>query len=138
MTYPIISADSHVTEPPNTYVDHIDPRWRDKAPRLENMGDAGDAFVIDGMTTPVPMGLVAAAGKPAAEIRIAGVRFKVANLMNWRRLLWANDFPHSDSTWPWSQQVLAEHTAELTAEQREAILCRNTAELYQIDLARLS
>ena len=23
--------------------------------------------------------------------------------MNWHRLMWANDFPHSDSTWPWSQ-----------------------------------
>ncbi len=31
------------------------------------------------------------------------VAFKVAHLMNVERLLWANDFPHSDSTWPWSQ-----------------------------------
>ena len=25
--------------------------------------------------------------------------------------MWANDFPHSDSTWPWSQDVIAEQTA---------------------------
>ena len=58
--------------------------------------------------------------------------------MNWRHLLWANDFPHSDSTWPWSQEMLAEHTADLTDEQRRAILSTNTAELYGIDLDALS
>jgi uncharacterized protein len=368
MSYPIISADSHVTEAPNAYLDYIDPQWRDKAPRLQDMGDAGELFVIDGMRTPVPIGLAAAAGKPPEEIRLGGVRFadlhrggwdpaarlaeqdrdgvaaeviyptvgmqlcnhhdfdykqacfdaynrwiteycaahphrllgcgqtamrspeagiqdlhrikalglrgvmmpghpavadydapaydrfwetaidlelplsfhilttresspargpmmnrflavvrgcqdiigmlvlggvferhprlkivcveadagwaphfmyrmdhaykrhrywlhagqelsklpsayfaenvyvtfqddwvafKVANLMNWRRLMWANDFPHSDSTWPWSQAMLAEHTTGLTPEQREAILCRNVAELYHIDLAAL-
>ncbi|MBW2282196.1 MAG: amidohydrolase [Deltaproteobacteria bacterium] len=65
------------------------------------------------------------------------VAFKVADLMNWRRLMWANDFPHSDSTWPWSQEMLAEHTAQLTDEQRQAILSGNVAELYGIDLAPL-
>ena len=35
MTYPIISADSHITEPANTYLDHIDPAFRDRAPRLD-------------------------------------------------------------------------------------------------------
>jgi uncharacterized protein len=83
MEYPIISADSHVTEPPNTYVDYIDPQWRERAPRLKDMGDAGDLFVIDGMRTPVPMGLVAAAGKPAEQIRMAGVRFADLHRGGW-------------------------------------------------------
>ena len=65
------------------------------------------------------------------------VAFKCADMMNWRRLLWANDFPHSDSTWPWSQEMLAEHGKHLSEEQRRAILCDNTAELYQIDLSTL-
>jgi predicted TIM-barrel fold metal-dependent hydrolase len=63
--------------------------------------------------------------------------FRFADAMNWRHLLWANDFPHSDSTWPWSQEMLAQHTADLTDEQRQAILSTNTAELYGIDLAAL-
>jgi predicted TIM-barrel fold metal-dependent hydrolase len=63
--------------------------------------------------------------------------FRFVDAMNWRHLLWANDFPHSDSTWPWSQEMLAEHTARLTAEQRQAILCTNTADLYGIDLDAL-
>jgi uncharacterized protein len=66
------------------------------------------------------------------------VAFKTANLMNWRRLMWANDFPHSDSTWPWSQAMLAEHGTDLTEEQRRAILCDNAAQLYGIDLAALT
>jgi uncharacterized protein len=370
VSYPIISADSHITEPPDTYVDRIDPKFRDRAPRMHHHEKLGDIFVIDGLSKPVPMGLVAAAGKPAEEIRIAGVRFEelhrggwdpvarlgdqardgvaaeviyptvgmvlcnhkdfdykkacfdaynrwiaeycataptrllgvgqtamrspqegiedlksiqalglrgvmmpqdpatedydspiydefwraaidlqipisfhiltgrdeimrprgpkmngflqiirgcqdimgtlilggvferhpdlrvvcveadagwvphymyrmdhaykrhrnwlppgqalsklpseyfreniyttfqddwvafqVANLMNWRRLLWANDFPHSDSTWPWSQEMLAEQCRHLTPEQREAILCGNVADLYRIDLKALS
>lgn len=59
--------------------------------------------------------------------------FRFADAMNWRRLMWANDFPHSDSTWPWSQDVIAQQTADLTEEQRKAILCDNVAELYRID-----
>ena len=50
--------------------------------------------------------------------------------MNPRRLLWANDFPHSDSTWPISQAVLTEHGASLDAETKRRILRDNTIELY--------
>ncbi|MDX2380924.1 MAG: amidohydrolase family protein [Acidimicrobiia bacterium] len=64
--------------------------------------------------------------------------FRQANDMNWRRLMWANDFPHSDSTWPWSQDMLAEHTAALTEEQRVAILSGNVADLYGIDVDTLT
>jgi predicted TIM-barrel fold metal-dependent hydrolase len=82
--YPIISADSHITEPPNTYTDFIDPKWRDQAPKLVDGGEGvGDLFVIDGMKTPVPMGLVAAAGKPAEEIRVNGVRFEQLHRGGW-------------------------------------------------------
>lgn len=368
---PIISADSHITEPPNCYVDYVDAAWRDRAPRIERRGDAGDVFVIDGMKQAVMLGLVAAAGKPAEEITLKGgvfeelhrggwdpdarmqdqrrdgvaaeviyptvgmllcnhkdfaykracftgynrwlaeycgahparligmgqvamaspedgiaelkaikrlglrgvmmpgnpavadydspvyddfwraaldldlpiafhiltskddvsvkprgpkmngfltiirgcqdvigtmllggvferhprlkivcveadagwvphymyrmdhafkrhrnwlppgqalsklpseyfrehvyttfqddwVAFKTADLMNWHRLMWANDFPHSDSTWPWSQELLAKHQADLSPEQRDAILGGNVAELFKIDVAALA
>src|SRR5438132_884772 len=258
MTYPIISADSHVTEPPNAFIDNIDPKFRDRAPHIQHIEGMGDIFVIEGMKTPIPLGIVAAAGKPAEEIRLMGTRFedlhrggwdpeariadqardgvaaevvyptvgmaicnhrdldykkaccdaynrwlagycaphperllgvgqtamrtpaegiddirgiqemglrgvmmpghpgveyyaesiyttfqddwvafKSVGMMNWRRLMWANDFPHSDSTWPWSQQMLAEHTGELSEPQRRAILCENVAELYRTDLGAL-
>ena len=36
-----ISADSHITEPPNCYVDNIDPAWREKAPRGSALAPCG-------------------------------------------------------------------------------------------------
>ncbi len=83
MDFPVISADSHITEPPNTYIDYIDPKWKDRAPTMKNMDEAGDVFVIDGMKKPVPMGLVAAAGKPPEEIRVTGVRFEEMHRGGW-------------------------------------------------------
>ena len=58
------------------------------------------------------------------------VAFQMKDLCNVRRLLWANDFPHCDSTWPWSQEMLAKHTAHLTAAEQRRILHDNVAELY--------
>ena len=83
MNHPIISADSHITEPPNTYLDHIESGYRDQAPHLEYDEKLGDIFVIPGMKRPVPMGLVAAAGKPPEEIRALGVRFKDMHRGGW-------------------------------------------------------
>jgi len=83
MDYPVISADSHITEHPDTYRAHIDAAWRDKAPRMVDGGERGDLFVIDGMSTPVAMGLVAAAGKPPEEITTDGVRFEALHRGGW-------------------------------------------------------
>jgi predicted TIM-barrel fold metal-dependent hydrolase len=80
---PIISADSHVTEPADTYVDRIDPEFRDRAPHLVHDDKAGDIFVIPGMKTPVPMGLVAAAGKPAEEITLFGAKWEELHRGGW-------------------------------------------------------
>jgi predicted TIM-barrel fold metal-dependent hydrolase len=70
-----ISADSHITEPPNCYVDHIDAKHRDDAPRIQKLESVGDAFVIPGMPSPVPLGLLAAAGKDPKDITTGGVTF---------------------------------------------------------------
>ncbi len=80
----IISADSHITEPACTYVDYIDAAWKDKAPKMVDGGEnVGDIFVVDGMNKPVPMGLVAAAGKPPEEIRVLGVKFADLHRGGW-------------------------------------------------------
>ena len=71
-----ISADSHITEPPNCYIDYIDPKFRDRAPVIKSLPGIGDAFIIEGLDTPVPMGLVAAAGKDPAKITTQGVAFE--------------------------------------------------------------
>jgi uncharacterized protein len=58
------------------------------------------------------------------------VAFQIAGLMNHERLMWANDHPHSDSTFPDSQAVLAEHTTHLEPDVRDDIVWRNCARLY--------
>ena len=62
------------------------------------------------------------------------VAFAMKDMCNTRRLMWANDFPHSDSTWPWSQEILAEHTKNLTEQEKNWILHDNVAELYNISI----
>ncbi len=79
----IVSADSHITEPPGTYIDRIESKWKDKAPKMVTLSGIGDVFVIDGLKFPVPMGLVAAAGKPPEEIKIAGVKFGEMHRGGW-------------------------------------------------------
>jgi predicted TIM-barrel fold metal-dependent hydrolase len=48
--------------------------------------------------------------------------------------MWANDFPHSDSTWPNSQELLRKHTAGLTNEEKGWLLHDNVAELYGLGI----
>ena len=59
-------------------------------------------------------------------------RMAEAGLIQPDRLLWANDYPHSDSTWPYSQGMLAEQTADLPADTTAKILGGNTVELYKL------
>src|SRR5579871_2529392 len=50
--YRIISADSHIVEPPDMYSSRIAPQLRDRAPRMERRKTPGgrdyDAWVLDG------------------------------------------------------------------------------------------
>lgn len=57
------------------------------------------------------------------------VALRVLDLLNVDRLLWANDFPHSDATWPWSQEMLTDQTKDLTPHQIDRVLHDNCAEL---------
>src|SRR5438046_9697917 len=59
--------------------------------------------------------------------------FRMTGLLDPRRLMWANDFPHSDSTWPWSQELLAREAACLSEGERDLILHDNPAALYGVE-----
>lgn len=52
-------------------------------------------------------------------------------------LMWASDFPHHDSVWPHSLQVLDEVFAGVDPAVRQATTIDNVANLYRIDLSRL-
>lgn len=60
--------------------------------------------------------------------------FGCAHRMNSDRLLWANDFPHSDSTWPHSQGMLDEHTKLVSPEIKDRILGLNCVDLFNLPL----
>lgn len=60
------------------------------------------------------------------------VAFQVKELLDPQQLLWANDFPHTDSTWPNSQALLKKHASDLTEPERQAIMRDNVAALFNL------
>jgi predicted TIM-barrel fold metal-dependent hydrolase len=51
-----------------------------------------------------------------------------------QNLQWGNDYPHAESTFPRSQEFLAEHFASIPAEEAAAIAGLNTAKMYGFPL----
>ena len=72
-----ISADSHVSEPPNCYKDYIDPKYRERVPYLKIGPKGGAVYVIEnineGKPHTVDVGHMSAAGLDPREIQ-AGVK----------------------------------------------------------------
>ena len=64
MTYKIISADSHMCEPPTLWVDRIEQRFRDQAPRVvKNPGDKKGHFFMCEDLPPLRLSGAFAAGQ---------------------------------------------------------------------------
>jgi predicted TIM-barrel fold metal-dependent hydrolase len=47
--------------------------------------------------------------------------------------MWACDYPHPDSTWPESRQVVAEHFAQVPPDEARRMAAGNAARLYRLD-----
>ncbi len=62
------------------------------------------------------------------------IAWQTAHLMNPDRLMWANDFPHSDATWPWSQSVLRRHAEGMPEATVRKIARENAMGLYGIKM----
>lgn len=57
MQYKAISADGHVNEPPNLWVDNLPAKFKDRGPRvIETPRTKGHAWIMEGQTRPSPMG----------------------------------------------------------------------------------
>lgn len=69
MTYRIISADSHMTEPPNLWTERLDQKYRDHAPKVIESyeGKRGAFFVCEGLK-PFPVGGIFGSGKKSEEL----------------------------------------------------------------------
>ena len=74
LTHKLISADSHIVEPPDLYTTRIEPKFRDRAPRLERLetpaGRKFDSWVIDGKAAGT-LGAVIQAGHGLPAVRPA-------------------------------------------------------------------
>jgi len=86
-----ISADSHITEPPNCYKDFIDPKYRDDAPFVAPDDHGGERYVIPGMEATIPLSLVAAAGIDAQKLSPVGTKFSELHRSGWDAKLRAGD-----------------------------------------------
>ena len=78
----IVSADSHITEPPDCYTKYIEPKYRDDAPRIVNSESKGDLFVIPGMK-PIPVGPLSSAGIPTEQLKSLGRTFDELHRSGW-------------------------------------------------------
>lgn len=64
--YKLISADSHVNEPPDLWTSRLPEQYRDRAPRIERF-EQGDAWVMESALDPMNFGGNCSAGIPIAQ-----------------------------------------------------------------------
>ncbi len=58
------------------------------------------------------------------------VGLRLIDVLGADRVMWASDYPHADSTWPDSQQAIADNFKHVAPEARQRILCDNAKALY--------
>lgn len=66
MQYSVISADNHLIDPKNLYVERMPNQYRDRAPRVIRGADGGDGWSFDGKPPARTFGLEAVAGQKSA------------------------------------------------------------------------
>ena len=54
----------------------------------------------------------------------------MVDLLGADRVMWASDYPHPDSTWPESQQAIADNFTGIPPRTARRILCENAKALY--------
>ena len=48
-------------------------------------------------------------------------------------ILWESDYPHTDTTWPHSQQVVQKHLGHIPEAERRKITYENACRLFQVE-----
>lgn len=81
-TYHLISADSHVLEPPHIWTEYMESRFHAKCPKVVPDGDGGEAWQFAPDIPPAPIGIYASAGRKHDDVRWTGVTFATANQGN--------------------------------------------------------
>jgi predicted TIM-barrel fold metal-dependent hydrolase len=69
MQYNVFSADNHILEPRDLFVERLPKEYRDRAPRMLRGADGGDGWSWDGKTVERTLGIEATAGR---AVKISG------------------------------------------------------------------
>ena len=70
--YQLISADSHVLEPPHLWTTYMAKKFHDKVPRVVPDGEGGEAWQFAPDVPPAPIGIYASAGRKHEDVRWTG------------------------------------------------------------------
>ena len=58
---------------------------------------------------------------------------RLRDLIGVDQLMWGSDYPHAESTWPKSQQILERILADVPEDEKAKIASANVARLYQFN-----
>ena len=59
----------------------------------------------------------------------------IADYFGEDRYMWASDYPHTDSTFPHSREVIERDFAQVSDSIKRKIVCDNAAKLYRVDIS---
>lgn len=68
----------------------------------------------------------------AATFQDDPIGLRLRDVLGIENLLWASDYPHSDTTWPDSQQVIEHQLAPCSPDERAKVLYDNAKRLYEL------
>ncbi|NRA00002.1 MAG: amidohydrolase [Myxococcales bacterium] len=77
----VLSADSHIVEPPDLFVETIEPAFRDRAPRVVEHPELGTIWEVEGLGYP-SVELMGGAGRSIEEMELSA-RFDRARQGGW-------------------------------------------------------
>jgi predicted TIM-barrel fold metal-dependent hydrolase len=69
-----------------------------------------------------------------ASFQEDGVGLRVRDHIGVHTLMWGSDYPHTESTFPRSQEIVAEIFAGISADDLHRVVSANAAELYHFDV----
>ena len=67
-----------------------------------------------------------------------GVGIRLRDIIGVDSLMWGSDYPHAESTFPKSREILDQILGGVPQEERAKIVGSNAATLYNFDLERVS
>jgi predicted TIM-barrel fold metal-dependent hydrolase len=75
--YKVFSADNHIIEAPNCFIDHVPVKYKGSVPKILRGTDGGDGWSWDGVSPPkMTFGLNAVAGRSFQDYKSSGLKLE--------------------------------------------------------------